>query len=311
MGAVVKIGSLFSGIGGLELGLEWAGLGETIWQVEQSEFCRAVLAKHWPDAERFEDVREVGAANLVSPDLICGGYPCQDVSSAGKGAGLGGERSGLWFEFARIVGELRPTWVVVENVASGAQRWVDTICADLGRRGYAVLPIPLSAADVGAPHRRERIFVVAYAVGDIVREQQQRQPRRRAGGIRDEGQAESVDDGSTGASANSDRDRKPSQPRFDEMASEPTSSSPGDGDATDSGGSVVEGQRQPSRTRALVVDSCRAWSEGPTQPPVCGVDDGVPQRVARLRALGNAVVPQCAEVIGWVIREIIEQRGSV
>ena len=147
----MRIGSLFAGIGGLELGLEWAGLGKTIWQVENEPFARAVLAHHWPLAERFDDVRAVGKANLAPVGLICGGFPCQDVSTAGKGAGLAGERSGLWREFARVVGELRPAWVVVENVAGGARRWLDAVVLELERLGYACLPIPLSARDVGAP----------------------------------------------------------------------------------------------------------------------------------------------------------------
>lgn len=98
----LTIGSLFSGIGGLELGLEWAGLGPVKWQVEQSGFCRRVLAKHWPNVRRFRDVREVGSAELTPVDLICGGFPCQDLSSAGKGAGLAGRLSGLWWEFLRV-----------------------------------------------------------------------------------------------------------------------------------------------------------------------------------------------------------------
>ena len=104
-GEQVKIGSLFSGIGGLELGLEWAGVGHTVWQVERDPFCRSILARHWPSAARFDDVRTVGAHNLEPVDVICGGFPCQDISYAGKGLGLAGERSGLWYEFARIIGE--------------------------------------------------------------------------------------------------------------------------------------------------------------------------------------------------------------
>lgn len=156
----MRIGSLFSGIGGLERGLERAGVGHVVWQVESDEFCRRVLAKHWPDVERFDDVCKVGAATLPPVDLICGGFPCQDVSSAGNREGLAGERSGLWFEFARIVGELRPEWVVVENVASGAKLWVDAVVAGLGEQGYQAIPFPLSAADCGAPHLRRRVFVV-------------------------------------------------------------------------------------------------------------------------------------------------------
>ena len=103
----MRIGSLFSGIGGLELGLERAGLGHTVYQVEADPFCRAILAAHWPEAQRFDDVRTVGA-ELPAVDLLCGGFPCQDVSSAGKRAGLDGARSGLWHHFARIASETRP-----------------------------------------------------------------------------------------------------------------------------------------------------------------------------------------------------------
>ena len=98
-----RIGSLFSGIGGLETGLERAGLGRVVWQVEQDTYCRQVLAKHWPDVARFDDVRSVGAGKLERVDLICGGFPCQDLSVAGSGEGLNGDRSGLWFEYARII----------------------------------------------------------------------------------------------------------------------------------------------------------------------------------------------------------------
>src|SRR5690606_38549508 len=162
----MRIGSLFSGIGGLELGLEWSGLGRTVWQVERDPYCRAVLAKHWPSAERFDDVCTVGASTLAPVDLICGGFPCQDVSCAGKGAGLAGERSGLWREYARIVGELQPRWVLVENVLSGASRWLDAVARNLGVLGYATLPLPRAAEDVGAPHRRRRLFVVARRSAD-------------------------------------------------------------------------------------------------------------------------------------------------
>jgi DNA (cytosine-5)-methyltransferase 1 len=109
---MLTIDSLFSGIGGLEIGLEWAGLGPVLWQVERDPFCLRKLAWRYPDAARFDDVKSVGAANLAPVDLICGGFPCQDVSSAGKRVGLAGARSGLWYEFARIVGEMRPRWVI-------------------------------------------------------------------------------------------------------------------------------------------------------------------------------------------------------
>jgi len=158
----VTIGSLFSGIGGLELGLEWARHGPVKWQVEIDAGLREILAKHWPKAKRYADVREVGKHNLKPVDLICGGFPCQDVSGAGKRAGIDGPRSSLWQEFARVVSELNPKWVVVENVASGATHWVDEVRGDLEQLGYESLPIPLEARFFGLPHYRERIFLLAH-----------------------------------------------------------------------------------------------------------------------------------------------------
>jgi DNA (cytosine-5)-methyltransferase 1 len=257
---MLTIGSLFAGIGGLELGLEWSGLGYTVWQVEKDQFCRAVLEKHWPNAARFEDVRTVGAGSLVPVDLLCGGFPCQDVSGAGKGAGLTGSRSGLWYEFARLVSELRPEWVVVENVASGAVRWVDAICADLAKLGYETLPLPLSAEDVGAPHPRARIFIVA---------------RRQA--------------------ANSDALASGGASRSKGAPFAPTH-----GDSDGDGQPALAGDGQVARLRGVAGDPW-PWS---TSPILRRVDDGIPGRVDRNRALGNAVVPQCAEVVGWVIREL-------
>lgn len=165
------LGSLFSGIGGLELGLERglraAGLDvEVAYQVERSAFCRHILARHWPHAQRFDDVCSVGAA-LPPVDLLCGGFPCQDVSSAGRGAGLDGARSGLWWEFLRIIEETRPRWIVVENVASGARRWLPAVRRSLGSLGYASVPVGIAACEVGARHRRERVFVVAGDAADV------------------------------------------------------------------------------------------------------------------------------------------------
>ncbi|MCP4245143.1 MAG: DNA cytosine methyltransferase [bacterium] len=156
----MKILSLFSGIGGLELGLEWAGLGVTRWQVEQDAFARQVLARHWPDAERFEDVREVTGADFPGCDGICGGFPCQDISAPGKGAGLNGARSGLWREFGRLCGELRPRLVVAENVAALTVRGLDRVLGDLAALGYDGEWEVLSATHSRAPHERERLFII-------------------------------------------------------------------------------------------------------------------------------------------------------
>jgi DNA (cytosine-5)-methyltransferase 1 len=126
----MRIGSLFSGIGGLELGLECVLGGEVVWQVEIDEHCRRVLAKHWPNAERHEDIKEMTwpylhPKSVADVDLVCGGFPCTDVSAAGKKAGLKeGTRSGLWFEFQRLLMSGFPKWVVVENVMSGKKLWL-------------------------------------------------------------------------------------------------------------------------------------------------------------------------------------------
>ena len=158
----MRVLSLFSGVGGLELGLEWAGVGHTVAQVEKDPYCRAVLAKHWPNATRYDDVCTVGAHNLEPVDVICGGFPCQDISYAGKGAGLAGHRSGLWYEFARIVGEMEPRFVVVENVAALLTRGIDQVLGTLADLGYDAEWSTLRASDVGAPHRRERVFLIAW-----------------------------------------------------------------------------------------------------------------------------------------------------
>ena len=163
---MLTIGSLFAGVGGLELGLEWAGLGPVLWQVEIDPFARGVLAMHWPDATRFDDVTKVRGADLLSVDLLCGGFPCTDVSVAGHGAGLAGEQSGLWYEYARLVREIVPRFVVVENVAALVARGLDEVVGDLERAGYCVHGRIIAASDVGAPHRRERVFVVAYRDGE-------------------------------------------------------------------------------------------------------------------------------------------------
>jgi len=155
------MGSLFAGIGGFDLGFERAGF-EIAWQVEINEWCRGVLRKHFLKAERFDDVRTVGSYNLRPVDVLAGGFPCQDISSAGRMAGIDGERSGLWSEYARIIGELRPRFVVVENVAALLERGMGRVLGDLASLGYDAEWEVVSACAVGAPHMRKRVWIVAY-----------------------------------------------------------------------------------------------------------------------------------------------------
>jgi len=190
----LTVGSLFSGIGGLELGLERAGFGPVLWQAEADPFCRRVLERRWPAAQRLADVRDVRADRVERAELVCGGFPCQDLSVAGKGAGIHGARSGLWFEFRRVVDETQPAVVVVENVAHGRDRWLPYVCGDLAELGYVPAAVVVPAGSVGAPHARARAFVVADTDGEFLRLIQQRPAARRAPrGVRDGGQAEPVD----------------------------------------------------------------------------------------------------------------------
>ncbi len=158
----LTFGELFAGIGGFSLGLERAGM-VCKWQVEIDPYARAVLTKHWPEVPKHEDVRTFPPQGEYAVDVICGGFPCQDISVAGKGAGLAGARSGLWGEFARIIGELRPRYVVVENVAALLHRGMETVLGDLSTLGYDAEWHVIPASAVGAPHRRERVWIVAHA----------------------------------------------------------------------------------------------------------------------------------------------------
>lgn len=161
----LTVGSLFSGIGGFEYGFHQAGC-DVRWQVEIDEPCRRVLAKHWPQTKRFSDVRDVGRRNLAPVDVCIGGFPCQDVSVAGRRAGLAGERSGLWWEFHRILAERAPTWVVIENVpgllSSNAGRDMGTILRALGNLGYWWAYRVVDAQYFGVPQRRRRVFIVGH-----------------------------------------------------------------------------------------------------------------------------------------------------
>ncbi len=162
----LRVGSLFSGIGGFDLGFERAGF-EIAWQCEIDPHARAVLAKHWPATPCYMDVREVGAHSLAKVDVLCGGFPCQDISYANgtleSPKGLEGTRSGLWREFARIIAELRPGWVAIENVGALRTRGLEEVILDLSRMGYDAEWRPVYAYEFGLPHARERLFIVAWS----------------------------------------------------------------------------------------------------------------------------------------------------
>lgn len=164
----MRVLDLFSGVGGFAVGLERAGF-QTVAFCEIEPFPRAVLAKHWPQVPCYDDVRSLTAEHLAAdgivPDVICGGFPCQDISIAGKGAGLAGERSGLWREYARLIEEIRPRWVIVENVPALRSRGLDEVLGSLAAIGYDAEWHCIPAAAIGAPHQRDRVWIVAYPNG--------------------------------------------------------------------------------------------------------------------------------------------------
>lgn len=156
------VGSLFSGIGGFDLGLERAGW-QVKWQVEKHPFRQRILKRHWPHVELRNDI-ETDTHDLPRVDLICGGFPCQDLSVAGRRAGLAGEKSGLWHEFIRVVGEIRPAWVFIENVpgllSSNEGKDMEVVVGGLAKRGYGVAWRVLDSRYFGVAQRRRRVFIV-------------------------------------------------------------------------------------------------------------------------------------------------------
>lgn len=162
--APFSVGSICSGIGGIELGLEAAGLGPTLWQIDINPYARAILAKRWPDAVRYEDLHDAAArpSELANVDIICGGTPCQDMSSLGGQAGIDGPKSRLWFDMLAIVEAKMPRFVVWENVLGSVRRGLERVVGGLCDIGYEVVGTRLCADDLGASHRRERVFVVGY-----------------------------------------------------------------------------------------------------------------------------------------------------
>jgi DNA (cytosine-5)-methyltransferase 1 len=276
----ITIGSVFSGIGGFELGLERAiPQARTIWQVEQNSFCQSILRRHWPEATLHTDIRQVGSHNLAEVDILCGGFPCQDISLVGKQEGINGEQSGLWWEMHRLIGEIRPRIIVLENVAAIVSNGLSTVSESLAQLRYDLEWQIVSARQFGAPHIRRRWFGVAYSNSQLLSVQQK--PRRQektqleqSGKVQSAGQYDSPYSNSERSKKQHDRPKPVGQETL-----------------TQCGGS-----------QAGWIPPENYWDQDPPKPTLCELDDGVPNRVARLRALGNAIVPQCSEYIGHRIR---------
>lgn len=160
----MRVGSLFSGIGGLDLGLEWAGM-EIVWQSEIDEYASAVLRKHWPYVPNVGDIKAVDPASLPAVDLVCGGFPCQPFStaSAGRQKGKDDDRY-LWPEMLRLIQDVRPSWVLCENVAGIVTLALSLVVFDLESAGYEVAePLEIPACAVGCDHRRARYWILAHS----------------------------------------------------------------------------------------------------------------------------------------------------
>tara|TARA_R100001460_G_scaffold106347_5_gene153796 strand:- start:555 stop:1358 length:804 start_codon:yes stop_codon:yes gene_type:complete len=261
---MIRIGSAFSGIGGFEVGLEKSiPDSKTVWQIEQNSFCQKVLRKHWPDSKIYDDVREVGAHNLEPVDIFCAGFPCQDISLAGKGEGLDGKKSGLWWECFRIISELRPRIIVLENVAAITFRGGREVVGSLAQIGYDTEWQVISARMFGAPHLRRRWFCVGYTSDT--------NSQSKSSSTYDAQTLEGIVTNSN--STFSKRNRS----------------------------AIGVQQRHFESNMSLSEKGKGYWKKTSPVSPLCGVDDGIPDRLDRLRALGNAIVPQCSEYIGKCI----------
>jgi DNA (cytosine-5)-methyltransferase 1 len=229
MGEQLTVGSLFSGIGGLDLGLERAGM-RVIWQSEIDPYASRVLKKHWPEVPNYGDIKEIQWRNVIRPDVLCGGYPCQPFSFSGTRSGTDDPRH-LWPWVLNAISELRPKYAVLENVRGHLSLGGLSVIGDLAAVGYDAEWRIVSAASVGAFHRRDRLFIISYPAGEGLQ--------------RDFGAFEKI-------------------------------------------------------RKTNVFTGGGWWS---TEPDVGRMANGVPKRVDRLKGLGNAVVPQVAEVIGRLVVE--------
>lgn len=274
----LRLLDLFSGIGGFSLGLERSGNFETVAFCEIEPYPRAVLKKHWPNVKVYEDVKELSRERLeadgLGVDAICGGFPCQDISTAGRGAGLAGERSGLWFEFHRLIKEIKPQVAIIENVSALRSRGLDQVLRSLAEIGYDAEWHCIPASAVGAPHRRDRIWIVAYTT------------KLHSNGCNTNpkvGVTSTCEFGNNGGT--------------DTLADTICLGQQGPGTSGYASDQETAGERQA--IDALNGGLRDFWR---VEPDVGRVANGVPNRVDRLRALGNAVVPQIPEMIGRAIK---------
>ena len=246
----LKVLDLFSGIGGFTLGFERAGGFETVAFCEIEEYPRKILAKHWPDIPCFKDIRKLTRSDIDGKiNVICGGYPCQPFSQAGKRKGAEDNRH-LWPEISRILDEFRPDWFVGENVVGHISMGIDEVLSDLESKDYTSRTFVVPACAVDAPHRRDRIWILA----------------NRA-------------DQNSKDVANADKTRLQRRPN-------PANTQ------------KIRKRRDQHTQRCFDNSGWNAW---PAEPELDRMAYGIPNRVDRIKALGNAVIPQIPEILGKAI----------
>ena len=321
-------GSLFSGIGGFDLAAEWMEW-DNIFHCEWMPFPRKVLSHYFPNSISYEDITKTDfSIHRGTIDILTGGFPCQPYSSAGKRLGKEDERH-LWPHMLRVISEVKPTYVVGENVR-GLTNWnggmvFEEVCVDLESQGYEVQPILLPACAVGAPHRRDRIWFVAYNATYSNSGRLERSEEIRWNSINVEWESEF----GTATNSNSIRQHE-RECDNEEQSSErginalnDTNENDGQGNVTNSNSSnnktwpqreVLE-QSNREKTNGFINVECRnQWQNFPTQSPICGGDDGLPAELDRItfskwrnesiKGYGNAIVPQVAYEIFKVIAEM-------
>ncbi len=273
----MKVLDLFSGIGGFSLGLEWAGMS-TVAFCERDPYCTTILNKHWPDTPVHNDVRNLDGKDYAdSIDLVAGGFPCQPFSVAGNRRGSDDDRH-LWPEMLRIIQEAKPRWVIGENVSGFINMALDDVSLDLESEGYEVRPFVLPACAVDAHHRRDRVFIVAYRDPTLAHSHGEGQLQQE--GLECEVRRWSGDSG--------------------EQVSDVAYTN-GEGLQRRTLGGDIAGEGETAIEQSSRFGDLRRGREWPVEPPLPRMAHGVPNRVDRVKALGNAVVPQLIQAIGELV----------
>ena len=304
----LKILDLFSGIGGFSLGLEATGHFETAAFCEIEPYCQKVLKKHWPDVPIFDDIRKLKGTDIGTVDIITGGYPCQPFSVAGKQKAEQDPRH-LWPEYFRLIQELRPTWVIGENVSGHIKLGLDSVLEDLASEGYSTRTFSISASSIGANHKRERIWTVAYTRRSFGREQSSRY--KKSSGLWSFEKTKWSTDTSevtrsserTETVANSNNRSSEQNDKIQTGWNTSNSSSQNVANANSKRGCLWETDRQDAEDVRQSPRGEETFGWWNIEPRVGRVAHGIPKRVDRLKTLGNAVVPHIPFYIGQAIVE--------